>query len=510
MMNYRRLLCLGALLILLLPMGCNVGTPVCPSGSLQAVTLGAPQNGTITNNLTPVLSWSYPDPTCHPESYRIDLTTVANIPEDWSGMAGGVSTTWSPASPLKPGMEYEWTVWPINGSTVGPESLLRIFYTGPMCDTAALHAPILDYPGDGLVVHTLHPVLVWHYPDPCLPHGYRVDLSTDPTFTDTSLSGGTGNPSMQWMPGQELTDCTTYFWRVAPINDTTFGPFSNIYVFHTDEDGECSPEPTATVRGMLWYDQCSVPLDASPVPDPLPEGCVVDSYGVDADGIHQPGEPSILNVTVNLGPGDCPVGGPMATITNMNGLYSFSGLTPGKYCLNVNAASFLGPGGTGHWTLIPSGHEGNTYRSIFLTAGETLGGQDFAWYQYASGSTPTPVQGFSFTPSQNANCRAGPAPAFAVLDFALQGTSYPIDGRNLEGTWLHIMLDANNGCWVLTNTGTASGDLSGVRVLFSPATPTTVVDCADYTDQESCQAQPACQWKRTSSAVAVTYSCVNK
>jgi len=517
-MKYTWVLAFGALILLFLLAGCNLGTPICQDNNLQQPILGAPQDGTITNNLTPVLSWSYPDQGCHPVKYHIDLNSLENAPVDYSGETNGTSTTWGPSTPLLPGKEYEWAVWSANGAVYGIQSPFNYFFTGPMCDTTALQAPALLVPGDGELIHHRLPELLWQYPQACLPEGYRVDLSTDPSFTDTSLSGGTGNPSVVWGPAQELADCATYFWRVAPINGTSLGPFSTVNTFRIDESGECAPEATAAVRGMLWYDQCSVPLDASPAPDPLPTGCAVDSYGVDADGIHQPGEPPILNVTVHLGPGDCPSGGPMGVVTNINGMYTISGLTPGKYCLNVDAASFLGPGGTGHWTLIPSGHEGNTYRSILLSAGETLAGQDFAWYQYAGAGatpTPTPAQGSSFAPGLNANCRSGPDKIFPVLDVAMKGRSYPIDGRNLDASWLRIMLAPGRGCWVPSNTGTSSADLSGVRVLISPPTPTpttvaAALDCSSYKDQKSCQAHPACQWKLSPSTAAAIYHCASK
>jgi hypothetical protein len=269
-----------------------------------------------------------------------------------------------------------------------------------MCPTTSLHAPFLLSPADGAVITDLDPTLTWQYPDAsCTPQAYRIDLSVDPTFADTSLSGGTGNPSTSWSPAHPLSDCTTYFWKVTPINDITLGPASETFTFRTNATGTCAPEATATVQGMLWYDQCSVALDASPVPSPLPAGCVVDSYGVDADAIHQAGEPFMTGIIVNIGPGDCPVGGPFSGLTDGSGVYSISGLAPGKYCINVNAAGFAGPGASGHWTLIPSGHEGNTYRPVLLGAGEVLTGQDFAWYQNGASPTlvPTPVP--SFTPS---------------------------------------------------------------------------------------------------------------
>jgi hypothetical protein len=261
----------------------------------------------------------------------------------------------------------------------------------------------------------------------------------------------------------------------------------------------------------------------------MPAGCVSDAYGVDADGIHQPGEPFLTGVTVNIGPGDCPVGGPLSGVTNGSGAYTISGLTPGKYCINVNAAEFVGPAGTGHWTVIPSGHEGNTYRSVLLGAGETLTGQDFAWYQYAGGPTPTPVAsftptpvvsftptpvaGFFFIPNINVNCHFGPGPIYDVLDVAMKGKSYPIDGRNAANTWFRIMLEPNKGCWVLENTGSATGDLSKLRVLIDPPTPTFTpvpVDCASYKNQKSCEAQAACKWVQSNSITAVTYYCTNK
>ena len=493
--------------------GCNLGTPVCPDGSLQAVALGAPQNGTITNNLTPVLSWSYPGTTCHPEGYRVDLSTVENISQVWTGTTGGTSTTWGPATPLLPGKEYEWWVFPYIGTHYGPQSNLHLFFTGPMCATASLHAPSLVSPQDGSVVTDLNPTLIWEYPDPCLPQGYRIDLSTEITFSDTSLAGGTGDPSSRWNPSVALADCTTYFWRVAPINGTSLGSYSGVNFFSTNREQECSPEATATVQGFLWYDQCSVPLEANPAPNPLPAGCLVDAYGVDADRVHQPGEPYMAGITVNIGPGDCPSGGTRSTLTDANGAYTFSGLTPGKYCINVNAASFLGPSGTGHWTIIPSGHEGNTYRAITIAAGQVLTGQGFAWYQFTGAAPPpTTVPGFDFVPSLNANCHTGPGLIFDTLDLALKGQSYPVDGRDLDGTWLRLMLTPTRGCWVRADTGTLTGDIAGVRVLISPPTPTptAVVACASYKDEKSCEAQLVCQWKQSSLGAAVTYYCTDK
>ncbi len=502
--------------------GCNMPTTTtCPTADLQAVALGSPAMWAIVDTLSPTLTWTYPDPSCNPEGYRIDLHTGPLFTDDLSGGTGNPSTSWSPGSPLQPGREYSWAIRPINGTTLGPIAGYRYFFTGPMCATAALSAPSLIEPADGSEVNELYPSLKWQYLDGCLPEGYRVDLSIDPTFADTSLSGGTGNPSTRWGPGEDLADCTTYFWRTAPINDTTLGPFSSVFSFRTNTGG-CAPEPTGSISGVVWVDECPLPLDTSPVPDPLPAGCAETVYGVDGDAIHQPDEDFLDGISVNIGPGDCPMGGPKTTITDPDGAYAFNLLPPGKYCININAADFAGPGAMGHWTLLPSGHEGNTYRSVVLGAGQVLTGQDFAWYQDA-GPTPTPVDtftptlvatftptlvGLNFTPNLNANCRFGPDPLFNIVDVAMKGTPYLLDGQNQAHTWYRIMLSELRGCWVLASSGVASGDVSNLRVLVEPKlptftptrvptdTPTKVppVECKRYTDEKSCEAQTACEW----------------
>jgi hypothetical protein len=167
-------------------------------------------------------------------------------------------------------------------------------------------------------------------------------------------------------------------------------------------------------------------------------------------------------------------------------------------------------------TLVTGGHAGDTYRSVTLVGGQLLDNQNFAWYRF-TGPTPTPtpttVPDFLFTPTWNVYCHTGPDRAFDTLDVAMGGQGYPIDGRNLEGTWLRIMLTQARGCWVLAFTGKASIDIAAVRVLISPATPTPtpVVDCSSYKDEKSCEAQATCQWKlSTAPAAVVTYSCTEK
>ncbi len=112
--------------------------------------------------------------------------------------------------------------------------------------------------------------------------------------------------------------------------------------------------------------------------------------------------------------------------------------------------------------------------------------------------TPTPVPFYYFIPRFNAYCRFGPDPIFGWDELAMEGQSYLIDGRNLEGTWLRIMLTPQTGCWVPLEDGTPSADIWQVRVLAVIPTPTATpvpFDCGKYNDPNACGMYPSmCTW----------------
>lgn len=215
--------------------GCTLpSTPPCAPGDLVAPALGSPAMWAVVSSLTPTLSWSstsvttpYPYDDCRPSGYHVNLRMGPSSAFDIGGDTYGPGMReWTPSVPLLPGTEYHWSVRAYVPTGNGPYADERVFFTGPMCATSALVAPILLQPMNGVLVSTLQPMLIWEYPEDCIPEGYRIDLSIDPTFGDTSLSGGTGNPSTRWLPGTDLANCTWYYWRVAAINGTTLGPFS--------------------------------------------------------------------------------------------------------------------------------------------------------------------------------------------------------------------------------------------------------------------------------------------
>jgi hypothetical protein len=309
----------------------------------------------------------------------------------------GKLTSYTPFNDLLPGEAYKWVVWPKSEGEFGPPSTQRIFFTGELCEAADLQAPLPAMPYNGAEIAEVLPVLAWEYPEDCRPDSYRVDLSTDPVFADTSLSGGTGNSNTRWMPASDLADCTRYYWKVTPSIASTFGPASQTFTFRTNLGG-CDPEeglPGATITGMVWEDLCLI--NDGPPPSPLPLGCVATSGGgTTGNGILDPGEPGIYNVLVRIGSGSCPSTDKGVTFTDENGFYSFAGIPGGDYCVSVDAtenATVLIPGG---WTYpIPAAPgSAGAFHEVTAPDGDSIFDTDFGWfYQFGSITSYSSVEG---------------------------------------------------------------------------------------------------------------------
>ncbi len=149
----------------------------------------------------------------------------------------------TPTATPEPGITPSPTLPPSATPTSRPTDLPTRTPTPAVC---AMVAPIPAAPPNGGVVDNAYPTLSWTYPGrDCMPHGYRIDIATDAGMTAIAQSGGTGNPSTSWAPGQPLADCTAYYWRVAGIIDTTLGPYSAVSSFSTAFPGGCG-RPTDT------------------------------------------------------------------------------------------------------------------------------------------------------------------------------------------------------------------------------------------------------------------------
>lgn len=142
-----------------------------------------------------------------------------------------------------------------------------------------------------------------------------------------------------------------------------------------------TPSPGA-IGGRVWHDQCGVSGgEAGSPPTPSP-GCIeLLAGGYAANGVLEAGEPGLVGVLVSLGDGECLARGLASTITAADGVYKFSGLAAGTYCVSVDAfgainSTILIPG---EWTQPPSVGQ----ITISLSSGERLTEVNFGWdYQF--------------------------------------------------------------------------------------------------------------------------------
>lgn len=220
-----------------------------------------PTEGSIPPEL---FQWSYSGG-CIPELFRI---LISPDPEyGWARMGytdDGYHTTWPPADaewpqgPLDPATMYYWTVNAWTDGVHGPDSAMRVFFTGPLCASASeLAAPTLVSPLDGSVYSSTILKLRYEPGEPeCLPEGYFVDLQPDPDFSGTSLIGATSSPTT-YVTTPELERCTRYYWRVAAMKNQTAGPFSETRSFFiTSEDLLCAGQASLPVIKALKDQQC--------------------------------------------------------------------------------------------------------------------------------------------------------------------------------------------------------------------------------------------------------------
>lgn len=99
--------------------------------------------------------------------------------------------------------------------------------------------------------------------------------------------------------------------------------------------------------------------------------------------------------------------------------------------------------------------------------------------------TDTPLPTLTFTPSvptvttldQPVNCRLGPGTAWLAISALNLGQSSQIVGKNSDTSWWLIQdpLSPGRNCWVAASVTSASGNLSGLQVVQTPAAAVTNV-----------------------------------
>jgi hypothetical protein len=265
------LLLLSILVLGLAACNRSSATPCTPS-DLEPPTPTSPGHyyhvgtGPTTGSLTPeFFEWEF-DPNCTPEHFKIKFSPDRHFGIARSGMTDG-ELTWPPTGatfpqvPLEPATEYFWNVRAWTDGVNGPDSATRVFFTGPLCGTAGeMGAPELLSPDPGEIINELYAELHYQVGEPkCVPEGYLIDLQTDPTFSGTNLLTSYGIPGT-YVLTDELIDCTTYYWRVAPLFGGAQGPFSETRAFNVHVSSDCpmvSAVPDLVVDTNLMNLMCN-------------------------------------------------------------------------------------------------------------------------------------------------------------------------------------------------------------------------------------------------------------
>jgi hypothetical protein len=183
----------------------------------------------------------------------------------------------------------------------------------------------------------------------------------------------------------QLPDHPQPCWISAAIVSINFDP-SVLEILRSP------PTPTpilGSIGGVLWHEICEFTGGQAGEPVVLGQGCV--SWGDPDIGEFGPNqviddfETGWAGVTLHIGNGPCPSTGLATAVTNANGVYRFSSLPAGTYCVSYSALmdgndAILIPGGP---TFPQRGADG-FYQTVTITEGENNSNANFgfAWQFY--------------------------------------------------------------------------------------------------------------------------------
>ena len=136
----------------------------------------------------------------------------------------------------------------------------------------------------------------------------------------------------------------------------------------------------AVIGGRVWHDECNVTVITGNSEVSPSAGCVDQGDGgYRGNGIMEMNEDGLGGVVIDIGPGLCPSTGLGTTITDSDGLFLFSGLKAGNYCLSVNMANERNAAllTYGEWTY-PRGVD-DASATVTLTPGQSNLDLNFGW-----------------------------------------------------------------------------------------------------------------------------------
>jgi hypothetical protein len=103
------------------------------------------------------------------------------------------------------------------------------------------------------------------------------------------------------------------------------------------EQDNVPDQENAVISGRIREDICTISIAANGAATVPSEGCIeLDDGSFRANGLIDPDEPGLPGIIVDLGAGICPSTGLATTITDREGLFLFSGLRAGTYCVTID------------------------------------------------------------------------------------------------------------------------------------------------------------------------------
>lgn len=189
----------------------------------SAPVLTSPANGATCISLTALLDWA---DVVGASGFRIQITTDSTFNNittyDTSGVT--VSQLNIPSGKLLNYTKYYWRVNATNTSGTSPWSAAWNF-------TTILSTPVLISPLNNSTGVSVTPLLDWG--DVTGASSYRVQVSTDSTFSSTAWDSSGITLSQVNVPSGKLLNGTLYFWRVNASNAGCTSSWSAMWRFAT-------------------------------------------------------------------------------------------------------------------------------------------------------------------------------------------------------------------------------------------------------------------------------------
>jgi len=505
-----------AIFITILLAGCRCDNSVIPT----YYGIGdSPADGAVTS-LTPSFDWHGSD-SCDPDEY------IFRIEEGGIPTLGLVNTNISPSnlpytyvggvgSDLEPGKSYTWYLTAVNGSNngdppvFGPKTEAGQFFTGPVCSGETLVAPELLDP-EAAATLSKEKIFKWTYSGGCLPAAYEVQFAQDAGFTDIYLTTNTTEPYAQELL-MAFPDCSSMFWRVRASDGTNFGPWSASRDFHYVISENC----INVISVRLPFDKCDQTGEIAAWTQTLNNGCKVEGPIIVGEGISA--HLDVTDFKVDLGSGPCPSTGLDQVVGEYNpdSYYyeaNFDVVTEGTYCVSISKNQIVRDLFQernvdlmdGIWTN-PRTDQVIAERTVELpvNTGIKLVQLQFMWDEIERTFLTYPL-GFTF------DCKTGPEKVCPTYDFAMEGDTIPILGRDSRSEWILTQLNGTP-CYVqipgsmideyLTEFDPEGSRFADLEIFPQPdpcPKPETKpapgqATCSDYTDSASCRMDSRCQW----------------